>query len=34
MKLPSGKTLTGIELQKFIKNSKNIYAKYLFNLYE
>ena len=34
MKLPSGKILTGKELEKFQKNSKNIYAKYLFTLYE
>ena len=34
MKLPSGKILTGKELEKFQKNAKNIYAKYLFTLYE
>ena len=34
MKLPSGKTLKGNELDKFRKNLKNIYAKHLFALYE
>ena len=34
MKLPSGKTLNGGELKRFKKNAKNIYAKYLFSLYE
>ena len=34
MKLPSGKILKGKELEKFQKNAKNIYAKYLFTLYE
>ena len=34
MKLPSGKTLKGKEFDKFIKNSKNIYAKHLYSLYE
>ena len=34
MKLPSGKTLKGKELDRFRKNLKNIYAKHLFALYE
>ena len=34
MKLPSGKILKGKELEKFKKKAKNIYAKYLFTLYE
>ena len=34
MKLPSGKILQENELIKFIKISKNIYANFLFNLYE
>ena len=34
MKLPSGKTLEGQDLIKFKDNSKKIYARYLFNLYE
>jgi len=34
IKLPSGKILQGDELRKFVKVSKKIYAKYLFNLYE
>ena len=34
MNLPSGKKLEGSELQNFKKNAQNIYAKYLFNLYE
>ena len=34
MKLPSGKTLNGKELNKFKSESKNIYAKYLYYLYE
>ena len=34
MKLPSGKILKGDELKQFVKMSKKIYARYLFNLYE
>ena len=34
MKLPSGKTLKGNEFDRFKKNSKDIYARYLFALYE
>ena len=34
MKLPSGKVLENDELIKFKKEAKNIYAKYLFFLYE
>ena len=34
LKLPSGKILKGQELEEFNKNSKEIYAKHLFALYE
>jgi murein DD-endopeptidase MepM/ murein hydrolase activator NlpD len=34
IKLPSGRILKGNELERFTNLSKNIYAKYLFNLYE
>ena len=34
MKLPSGKILKDKELERFKKNAKNIYAEYLFTLYE
>ena len=34
MKLPSGKTLKGKEFNKFKNNLKDIYARYLFYLYE
>ena len=34
LKLPSGKILSGDELEKFKKISKSIYAKHLFALYE
>ena len=34
LKLPSGKILKGNELKRFKKNNDNIYARYLFALYE
>ena len=34
MKLPSGKILSGSELERFKEEAKTIYAKYLFTLYE
>jgi hypothetical protein len=34
MKLPSGKILSGSELERFKDETKAIYAKYLFTLYE
>ena len=34
MKLPSGKILTGSELERFIKKVNEIYTNHLFTLYE
>ena len=34
LKLPSGKILEGLELQKFKKGMKDIYARHLYALYE
>ena len=34
LKLPSGKVLKGKELQRFNLETKDVYAQYLFELYE